>query len=263
MVVAFRPVRIVILVRTVPSRNCFGETFRHLIVGARIIRTSIGRGYDHFCTVCAEYRALGFGNLVRQGENGAVAALLRHEGKSDAGVAGGRLHNHTARLEFAAAFGRVNDTFRDAIFRGTARIEIFDFNGDGGFDAVGHVVEFDERSVADEFGKGIVDGHGFSLQMIVYWLPMDDFVVFDFEKLAFVTCNFENGTCDGVFTAVHPHMQPQHANRIRHWLWDDSCATKWHPTRMRMPKECPVSSYASMNHAPLGRLVSDSNNMRN
>ena len=27
--------------------------------------------------------------------------------------------------------------------------------------------------------------------------------------------------------------------------------------------ECPISSYASMNHAPLGRLVSDSNNMRN
>ncbi|BAQ28649.1 hypothetical protein BBKW_0514 [Bifidobacterium catenulatum subsp. kashiwanohense JCM 15439 = DSM 21854] len=25
--------------------------------------------------------------------------------------------------------------------------------------------------------------------MIVYWLPMDDFVVFDFEKLAFITCN--------------------------------------------------------------------------
>lgn len=92
---------------------------------------------------------------------------------------------------------------------------------------------------------------------------MDDFVVFDFEKLAFVTCNFENGTCDGVVTAVHPHMQPQHANRVRHWLWDDFCAMKWHPTRMRMPKECPVSIYASMNHAPLGRLVSDSNNMRN
>ena len=65
----------------------------------------------------------------------------------------------------------------------------FDFDCDGGFDAVGHMVEFDERSVADEFGKGIVDGHGVSLQMIVYWLPMDDFVVFDFEKLAFVTCN--------------------------------------------------------------------------
>ena len=86
VVVAFRPVRIVILVRAVPSRNCFGETFRHLIVGARIIRTSVGRGYDHFGTVCAEYRALGFGDLVRQGENGAVAALLRHEGKSDAAL---------------------------------------------------------------------------------------------------------------------------------------------------------------------------------
>ena len=131
---------------------------------------------------------------------------ITYEGKSDAGIAGGRLHNHAARLELAAAFGRVNDTFRDAVFGRASRIEIFDFDGDGGFDAVGHVAEFDERSVADEFGKGIVDGHGVSLQMIVYWLPMDDFVVFDFEKLAFVTCNFENGTCDGVFTAVHPHM---------------------------------------------------------
>ena len=150
-VVAFRSVRVVVLVRAVSAGDRFGEAFRHLIVGARIVRTSIGRGYHHFRTVCAEYRTLGFGNLVRQGENGAVATLLRHEGKSDAGVAGGRLHNHTARLEFAATFGRVNDTFRDAILGGASRIEIFDFDGDGGFDAVSHTVEFDEWSVADEF----------------------------------------------------------------------------------------------------------------
>ena len=167
VVVAFRSVRVVVLVRAVSAGNRFGEAFRHLVVGARIIRTSIGRGYHHFCTVCAEYRTLGFGNLVWQGEDGAVSALLGHEGKSYAGVAGGRFHNHTARLEFAAAFGRVDDAFRNAVFGGAARIEIFDFDCDGGFDAVGHMVEFDERSVADELGKGVVDGHVVSLRRVI------------------------------------------------------------------------------------------------
>ena len=166
-VVAFRSVRVVVLVRAVSAGNRFGEAFRHLIVGARIIRTSIGRGYHHFRTVCAKHRTLGFGNLVWQGENGAVSALLGHEGKSYAGVAGGRLHNHTARLEFAATFGRVDDAFRNAVFGGAARIEIFDFDCDGGFDAVGHTVEFDERSVADELGKGVVDGHVVSLRRVI------------------------------------------------------------------------------------------------
>ena len=35
-----------------------------------------------------------------------------------------------------------------------------DLDGDGGFDAVGHMVELDERGVADEFGKRVVDCHG-------------------------------------------------------------------------------------------------------
>ena len=56
---------------------------------------------------------------------------------------------------------------RNAVFGGAARIEIFDFDCDGGFDAVGHMVEFDERSVADELGKGVVDGHVVSLRRVI------------------------------------------------------------------------------------------------
>ena len=161
-VVAFRTVRIVVLVGTVGTGNRLGEAFGDLVVGARIVRTGVGGGHDHFGAVCAQHRTLGFGNLVRQGEDRTVSALQSHERESDAGVAGGRFHDHTAGLQFAAAFGRVDDAFGDAVLGRAARVQVFDLHRDGGFDAVGHVVEFDERGVADEFGQGIVDGHDVS-----------------------------------------------------------------------------------------------------
>ena len=165
-VVAFRTVRIVVLVGTVAAGNRLGEAVCHLVVGARVVRAGVGGGYDHFGAVCAQHRTLGFGNLVRQGENGAIAALQRHEGEPHAGIAGGRFHDHAAGLQFAAAFGRVDDAFGDAVLGRAARVQVFDLHRDGGFDAVGHVVEFDERGVADEFGQGIVDGHDVSFGVL-------------------------------------------------------------------------------------------------
>ena len=162
VIVAFGTVRIVVLVGTVAAGNRLGETVRHLVVGARVVRTGVGGSHDHFGAIGAQYRTLGFGHLVRQGENGAIAALQRHEGEAHAGIAGGRFHDHAAGLQFAAAFGRVDDAFGDAVLGRTARVQVFNLHRDGGFDAVGHVVEFDERGVADEFGQRVVDGHGVS-----------------------------------------------------------------------------------------------------
>ena len=169
VVVAFGTVRIVVLVGAVAAGNRLGEAVRHLVVGARIVRTGVGGGYDHFGAVCAQHRTLGFGNLVRQGEDRTVSALQSHERESDAGVAGGRFHDHAAGLQFAAAFGRVDDAFGDAVLGRAARVQVFDLHRDGGFDAVGHVAEFDERGVADEFGQGIVDGHDVSFARCGSW----------------------------------------------------------------------------------------------
>ena len=162
VIVAFGTVRIVVLVGTVAAGNRLGEAVRHLVVGARIVRTGVGGGYDHFGAVCAQHRTLGFGNLVRQGEDRTVSALQSHERESDTGVAGGRFHDHAAGLQFAAAFGRVDDAFGDAVLGRATRVQVFDLHRDGGFDAVGHVVEFDERGVADEFCGAVVDGHDVS-----------------------------------------------------------------------------------------------------
>ena len=78
------------------------------------------------------------------------------------GVAGGRFDDHAAGLEFAALLGGVDDAFGDAVFGGASRVEVFDFGRDGGLDAVGHMVEADERGVADEFCGAVVDGHDVS-----------------------------------------------------------------------------------------------------
>lgn len=189
VIVAFGTVRIVVLVGTVAAGNRLGEAVRHLVVGARVVRAGVGGGYDHFGAVCAQHRTLGFGNLVRQGEDRTVSALQSHERESDAGIAGSRFHNHTTGLQFAAAFGRVDDAFGDAVLGRTARVQVFNLHRDGGFDAVGHVVEFDERGVADEFGQGIVDGHDVSFARCSVCGLFEWFWFRIFEKLASVACS--------------------------------------------------------------------------
>ena len=162
VVVAQRAVRIVVLVGAVAAWNGLGETVCHLIVGTWIVGARVGGGHDHFGTVCAQYGTLGFGDLVGQGEDGTVAALLGDHGQAYTGVAGGRFDDHAAGLEFAALLGGVDDAFGDAVFGGASRVEVFDFCRDGGLDAFGHMVEADERGVADEFCGAVVDGHDVS-----------------------------------------------------------------------------------------------------
>ena len=76
VVVAQRAVRIVVLVGAVAAGNGLGEAVCHLVVGTWIVGARVGGGHDHFGAVCAQYGTLGFGDLVRQGEDGTVAALL-------------------------------------------------------------------------------------------------------------------------------------------------------------------------------------------
>ena len=61
----------------------------------------------------------------------------------------------------AGLFGGVDDAFGDAVLGRSTGVEVFDFDGDGGFDAgrLRDVVELDERGVADEFCEAVVDGH--------------------------------------------------------------------------------------------------------
>ena len=158
---AQRAVRIVVLVRAEAAGNRIGQSFGDLIVGARVVRAGVGWRDDDFGTVGAQHRALGFGDLVRQGENRAVAALLGDQGQADAGVAGGGFDDHAAGLQLAGLFGGVDDAFGNAVLGRSTGVEVFDFDGDGGFDAgrLRNVVELDERGVADEFCEAVVDGH--------------------------------------------------------------------------------------------------------
>ena len=118
-----------------------------------------GGGDVDFGTVCAQHRALGFGDLVGQREDRAVSALQGDESEPDTGVAGGRLDDHTAGLELSGALRGVDDALRDAVLGRSSGIEVFHFDGDGRLAAVGDVMQLDEWRVADEFGEIVVDGH--------------------------------------------------------------------------------------------------------
>ena len=160
LVVAQRAVRVAVLIGLEGAGDRLGQAVGHSVVRARVIGFHVGGGHHDLRSVGAQYGALGLVHFVGHHEDRTVAALLGHHGEPHAGVAGRRLYDHTAGLEFAFAFGGVDDACGDAVLGRSARVEVLHLDGDGGFDAVGHMVELDERGVADEFGKRVVDCHG-------------------------------------------------------------------------------------------------------
>jgi hypothetical protein len=87
--------------------------------------------------------------------------LLRHEGQAHARIAGGGLDDGAARLQLAVPLGVLDHLRRDAVLDGSAGVQVLQFDQDCGLDAVGHVVELDERGIADEVQDGLGVLHGY------------------------------------------------------------------------------------------------------
>ena len=155
LVVAGRGGRVGELVRLVGAGDLGDEPVRDAVVALRAVRGDGGGRHHHFGAVGLEHGALVLAHLVRHHEDAAVALLLGHERQADAGVAGGGLHDGAAGQEFAGSFGLLDHLRRDAVLDRTAGVQVFQLHQDGGRDAIGHVVEFDERRMADEVQNGL------------------------------------------------------------------------------------------------------------
>jgi hypothetical protein len=92
--------------------------------------------------------------------------LLRHQGQSDAGVPGGGLDDGAAGLELPVALGFLDHLRRDAVLDGAAGVHVFQLHEDSGLDALGDVVELDERGVADEIQDRLGVLHGYQLTVL-------------------------------------------------------------------------------------------------
>ena len=155
LVVAERAVRVGVLVGLERARDLPGEPVGDAVVGVRVVGGDGGRGHDDLGAVGREHVALVLADLVRQHEDAAVAALLGDQGEADPGVAGGGLDDGAAGLQQPVALGRVDDAGRDAVFRGAARVQVLELDEDRRGDAVGHLVQPDQRGIADQVKDGV------------------------------------------------------------------------------------------------------------
>ena len=98
----------------------------------------------------------------RHGERDFVASRRSHKRQSDAGVAGGGLHDLHPGLEHAAFFGVPDHGCADAALHRISRIAALDLRQHSGFRAVCDAIELDERSSADREGVVFVNArHGY------------------------------------------------------------------------------------------------------
>ena len=117
-----------------------------------MVRGDGGGRDDDLGAVGLEHVALVLADLVRAHEDAVVALALGDQGQADAGVAGRRLDDGAAGLERAGGLGGLDHPQRDAVLHRPAGVQVLDLGQHRGGDALGDVVELDERRVADEVG---------------------------------------------------------------------------------------------------------------
>src|SRR5690606_2838001 len=102
---------------------------------------------------------LVFTDLVGAHEHAPVAALLRHESQADSGVSARGLDNRAAGAQQTLSLSGVDNTLGDAVFRRPPGVHVLELDEHCGGASVGHPVELDERSVADDVEYRIGDSH--------------------------------------------------------------------------------------------------------
>ena len=114
---------------------------------------------DNLRAVCLEQVAALDAHRLRHCQDGFVAASCCDAGEADARVAGGRLDDRSARLQFAVFLGLLDYGLRDAVLDGASRIEVLELHVDVSLDVIGldEVVGLQERRTADQFRNAVVD----------------------------------------------------------------------------------------------------------
>ena len=95
----------------------------------------------------------------RDHDQGTVAARARHDRKPDAGIAGGRFHHETARLELAALLRLQDHPFAGAVLDRLARIHELGLAENGASGQLRGELQLDQRGFADGFDNVDSNGH--------------------------------------------------------------------------------------------------------
>jgi hypothetical protein len=118
-----------------------------------------GRRNDDVGAVGAQHIPLVLADLVGADEDALVAALLRHQGQANTGIAGRRFDDRAPGLQFTAGLGGIDHLDRDAVLGATTGIEVFDLRRHQG-GTFGHDgVQPDERRIAYELTDMTRDSH--------------------------------------------------------------------------------------------------------
>ena len=92
------------------------------------------------------------GLSFRNGYNGAVAARISNQCKTNAGIAGRAFNYHTAWLQFTALLGVKNDVFGRPVFYRTARVHEFGLAENGTAGQLGSFAQMNQGCIADGVG---------------------------------------------------------------------------------------------------------------
>ena len=149
--------RIVKLTRTKGTWRLLQKLFR---LGDRTTHATGTRREHDLGTEQTQQHAALDRHALGHGENATITLRAGNKSQSNAGVAGGRLNDQSTGLEQSITLGRFDHGLADAVLDTEKRVEEFRLHADLGIETGGHMVEADERRVADGGGHVGSDRHG-------------------------------------------------------------------------------------------------------
>lgn len=94
------------------------------------LHAELARGKHEFCTISLRQEATLNAHGLRHDKNHAISENRAHHSESDAGIAGSRLNNGAASLQFSPGFRIPNHLKRNAVLDGAAGIPPFQLHPD-------------------------------------------------------------------------------------------------------------------------------------
>ncbi len=141
--------RIAELINVEAARNFLGQARRDVLIIFRVTAGDVRARHPHLGAERAHVGDFFLRHLVGNNENAAVAFGAGDQSQAETGIAGSRLDDRAARLQFSIAFRRLDHRESDAILDRAGRILVLEFKKKLARAGV-HPRDFHQRRVADE-----------------------------------------------------------------------------------------------------------------
>ena len=151
--------RIEVLIRTVRPGDFVHESLGGGVVRLRIVGSDGDRANHDLGAIGPQQVDLLGGDLVGHDEDTLVPALGCHDREADTGVARCRFDDRAAGFEQAFALGVVDHADRRTILRRPTGVGHLGFDDDLAGLVLGHLLQVDQRRVADQVKNRVVNLH--------------------------------------------------------------------------------------------------------